>query len=464
MEKTLADFVKALRNAEVRVSPAESLDAMGVMELVGMRDRELLKHSLRLALAKSPEEKARFDTCFERFFAFAPFAQPGAASGNAHRGDSEALLRLAHGPEGMGGMHAEGHTGDAALSELSHLLIARDFAHLSLRLAEAARQAGLESMRALRDKSTLVFEILGLLGAQAVDADIDRYSGRDDAKALVTALRQARAYLMRQVREYVETQYRLHVDATGKRAVVEAAVEAHLAHVQPAYFDDVRAVVERLAQKLLAQHKRRRRRARRGVLDTRHTLRRNLAYEGIPFDLRWRRIKVQQPKVFALCDVSGSVARVARFLLLFLYSLNELLPEIRAFAFSNDLGEVSETFARLPMEEAIEDALFTWGKGTTDYGRSLYRFRSECIHEIDRRSTVIILGDGRNNYFDPKPQILRDISERAKQVLWLNPEPRAEWSTGDAEMHKFLPYCFRAEVCATLRDLERFADRLLMSA
>lgn len=468
MEKTVANFVKALRNAEVRVSPAETLDAMDVMELVGVRDRQLLKHSLCLALAKTPDEKARFDTCFERFFAFAPFGPRTAAKKSYFQGDPETLMGLAGATTGAQGMglprEIRGAAGDVGISELSRLLIARDFAQLSLRLAEAAERVGLDSMRSLRDKSTFVFEILRALGVDAVDADIDRFSSQDGAQALVTALRQARAYLSRQVREYVETQYLLHVDATGRRAIVQAAVEAHLAHVQPAYFDDVRKVVERLAEKLLAQHKRRRRRARRGLLDTRNTLRRNLAYEGVPFDLRWRKIKVQKPKVFALCDVSGSVARVARFLLLFLYSLNELLPDIRAFAFSNELGEVTQTFERLAVEEAVEEALFTWGKGTTDYARSLHQFRSECIHQIDRRSTVIILGDGRNNYFDPKPQILRDISERAKQVLWLNPEPKDEWNTGDAEMRKFVPYCFRAEVCTSIRDLERFADRLLTSA
>ena len=67
VDRTVVNFVKALRNAEVRVSPAETLDAMEVMRLVGMRDREILKHSLCLALAKTPEEKARFDVCFERF-------------------------------------------------------------------------------------------------------------------------------------------------------------------------------------------------------------------------------------------------------------------------------------------------------------------------------------------------------------------------------------------------------------
>ncbi|MEJ2133468.1 MAG: VWA domain-containing protein, partial [Gammaproteobacteria bacterium] len=248
--------------------------------------------------------------CFERFFAFGPFT-PRTVRKAYFQGDPEDLMAFASGARGMGlpRERVAWSDGDPPLGDLSRLLLARDFMQLSLRLAEAARVVGLDTMRALRDKSTFVLDILRALGVDEIDADIDHFSGVPGAEALVTALRQARAYLARQVREYVETQYLLHVDATGKRAIVEAAIEAHLSHVQPAYFDDVRKVVERLAEKLLAHHKRRRRRAHRGLLDTRHTLRRNLAYEGIPFDLRWRRIKVQKPKVFAICDVSGSVAR-----------------------------------------------------------------------------------------------------------------------------------------------------------
>ncbi len=167
--------------------------------------------------------------------------------------------------------------------------------------------------------------------------------------------------------------------------------------------------------------------------------------------------------MFALCDVSGSVSRVARFLLYLLYGLSDVLPNVRTFAFSNRLGEVSDQFRDKPIEAAIEEALFDWGKGNTDYGRAFLDFRELALNDVDHRSTVIILGDARNNYYEPHVDRLKAISQRAKRVLWLNPEPRENWGEGDSEMPRFAPHCFRVSRCNSLSDLERFAEALVAS-
>ncbi len=464
MDQTIVQFVRALRKADVRVSPAETLDAIRIAAFVGVADPRRFRDALAMALAKSVEDKARFGTCFDRFFAFEAFRPPAT---RAH---------LANPPEVPADDRAIRVLGADALATL---LLRDDRATLALRLAEAARAERIDGMQALRDKSGMVQALLARLGIAGLDAAIATFLATADgaggaavesAPALVpgrdvaTWLRGAKARLQRDVRDYVEAQYRVHVDATGRRGVLQAALTAQLTSIQPAYYDDVRAVVQRIAEKLTRQHRKRRRRARRGQLDLRRTLRANLAYDGALFDLRWRRTKVERPKVFAVCDVSGSVARVARFTMLLLYSLNELLPNVRTFAFSSQLGEVTELFDRLPIERAIDEALFLWGKGTTDYARAFTDLRNLCLQDIDRHSTVIILGDGRNNYFDPRPEMLAEIARRAKQVLWLNPEPRAQWQVGDAEMARFAPHCFRVDPCNSLRDLERFADQLLLSS
>jgi uncharacterized protein with von Willebrand factor type A (vWA) domain len=150
--------------------------------------------------------------------------------------------------------------------------------------------------------------------------------------------------------------------------------------------------------------------------------------------------------------------------LTFLYSLNEVLPKVRAFAFSNDLGEVTELFKRYALEEAIEMSLDDYGKGSTDYGQAFRRFKEIAYSDVDNRSTVIILGDSRNNYFAPGTEALKQISGKARQVIWLNPEPRSKWREGDAEMKLYLPYCQFADVCNSLSDLERMVSRVLRSA
>ena len=165
-----------------------------------------------------------------------------------------------------------------------------------------------------------------------------------------------------------------------------------------------------------------------------------------------------------LCDVSNSVARVARFLLLFLYELADVLPNIRAFAFSSRLGEVTDTMRNHATDTAIEEALFTWGKGNTDYARAFLDFRKLVGADLNQRSTMIVVGDGRNNYYDPRPDVFEQLARRTKQTFWLNPETRDQWREGDSEMRRYAPYCFRVDTCNKIRDIERFADRLLVAA
>jgi uncharacterized protein len=219
--------------------------------------------------------------------------------------------------------------------------------------------------------------------------------------------------------------------------------------------------VQRMARKLVAAYSQRRKIVRRGQLHVPRTLRRNMKYDDAIFDLHWKAVKAERPKVFAVCDVSGSVADYARFMLMFIYSLEEVLPKVRAFAFSSELGEVSDLFKRNPVDDAIALALRQYGSGSTDYGQALADFHKLCLADIDRRTTVIILGDARNNYGDARTDALKEIYERARRVIWLNPEARSLWNTGDSEMRHYSPYCHQVEECGTLAQLERVVNRLL---
>ena len=165
-----------------------------------------------------------------------------------------------------------------------------------------------------------------------------------------------------------------------------------------------------------------------------------------------------------ICDVSGSVAAVARFLLLFLYSVAEVLPAVRAFVFSSELAEVTDLFATQKVEDAVALTLRRHGWGSTDYGRAFAQLATQTLDDIDHRTTVLVLGDGRSNYGDPGHRELRRIHERARRVIWLNPEPRAFWNLGDSEMRRLSGACDRVESCRSLRQLERIVSELLRSA
>jgi len=447
MDVTLARFVSALRRAELRVSPAETLDALAVVNCIGVADPDLLRDALELTLAKSQEEKRHFAECFARFFEQLAFRTPAKQSFFRGVDRAATLSRL------------EPFVSRPTLDVVAGILTS-DRGALAMAVEQAARGAGIDSMQSLRDKPLLVGRIADALGANELERLMSSPPDELGGDA-AHALRYVRHYIKQEVQQYVDTQYRLTVDASGKRAILEAALAANLTQIPVEYRGELRRVIEKLAEQLARDHKRRRRRARRGQLDIKHTLRANIAYDETLFRLKWQRKRLEKATVFALCDVSGSVSRVARFLLYLLYGLSDVLPNIRTFAFSNRLGEVSEQFRDKPIEVAIEEALFDWGKGNTDYGRAFLDFRELALDDVDHRSTVIILGDARNNHYDPHVDRLKAIAQRAKRVLWLNPEPRESWGEGDSEMPRFAPHCFRVSRCNSLSDLERFAESLV---
>ena len=199
----------------------------------------------------------------------------------------------------------------------------------------------------------------------------------------------------------------------------------------------------------------------RGKLDIRRTVRRSLAHEGIPFELIWRTEKVDRPSIVCLCDVSRSVAAAAQFLLTFLYSLNEVVHDLRSFAFAGRLIEVDSLLAQLPVEEAIGQVLREIGFQQTDYGKSLEDFADKHLTCLDRHTTVIVLGDARSNYAGARLDIFAEIAKRSRAVIWLNPEPETYWGSGDSEMRRYERFCHIAQTCNTLAELEHIIEHVL---
>lgn len=223
-------------------------------------------------------------------------------------------------------------------------------------------------------------------------------------------------------------------------------------------------IIKKMARRLISVHSRRKRKSQRGMLDIRSTIRANQEYDGILFETIWKKTKVDRPKIVALCDVSGSVANVSRFFLMFLHSLTEILPNVRTFAFSNKAGEVTDLFENKDIEVAAAETLLLNGGGSTDYGQAFVDLEGLLENNIDRKTTVIILGDARSNYGDPRCDVLKTIQEKSKRILFLNPEPKSVWGTGDSEMLRFVPYCSKSKVCSSLFDLERVVDDMLRSS
>jgi uncharacterized protein with von Willebrand factor type A (vWA) domain len=495
MEQVLSNFIRALRNADVRISTAETLDAFRAAQLVGYGDRSLLKTALALTLPKTQDEKAVFDTCFDQFFSFRsrdarPPVEPPAATDSSSSAPGSASGESAG--EGGGGSQGE-QRGDRLVesnsarrrdvaradlpaqsqpvvaapsppeSALGQLLVRANELEISVAIANAGRQVNVHQIEVFTQKGVYTRRIMDALGHAELQLEISRLTDSPLAgdRRLARDLMHLRDWLRERVRGFVEHQFLLHADVTGRRLRDDLLRTMRLSALEQRHHRLLQEAVLRMARRLVSAYSHRRKVFRRGQLHVPRTLRRNMKYDDAVFDLHWKSVKVDRPRIFAICDVSGSVADYARFMLMILYSLDEVLPGVRSFAFSSDLGEVSELFARNDIEHAIALTLRQYGGGATDYGLALADFRRLCLDELDRRATVIILGDARNNYGDARTDVLKEIYERSKRVIWLNPEPRTMWNTGDSEMRHYAPYCHQVEECGTLAQLERFVSRLL---
>lgn len=486
MDQLLTNFIRALRNADIRISTAETLDAFSTIQLVGYGDRQLLKDSLGLVLPKTLDEKAAFDTCFDQFFSFRSHSelqpppaddseQEAAAAGNGQVGGGGGI-------QGTGGQSKQGgvqqtsaepaqtsadklEPGEmsAPQSALGQLLTRANSMEINIAINAAGQQVRVHEIEMFTQKGVYTRRILDAMGHTELQQEIltlaDSASIPD--RRLAQDLGHRRDWLRERVRDYVEHQFLLHADVSGRRLRESLLRDVRLSSIEQRHHRKLQEIVQRMARKLIAAYSQRRKIVRRGQLHVPRTLRRNMKYDDAIFDLHWKSVKADQPRVFAICDVSGSVADYARFMLMFIYSLEEVLPKVRTFAFSSELGEVSELFKRNSVEDAIALALRQFGSGSTDYGQALADFHKLCLDDIDRRTTVIILGDARNNYGDARTDALKEVYDRARRVIWLNPEARSLWNTGDSEMRHYSPYCHQVDECGTLAQLERVVSRLL---
>lgn len=443
-EQVLQNLIMALRASGVRISVSENIDAMNAVRLLGYAHRQLLKDSLSATLAKSRHETEIFETCFDRFFSLDNFSDP----------EIDSSL-----PQEIGSAGED--------SPLTQMLLSGDQAGLSLSMRHAAQEIGITGIRFFTQKSLYIQRILRGMGLEGLDRDI-RNLRRDDSaypREKARVLKGTRDLLFENVRDFVEQQYSLFAASANEEILEKYLRRVRLSNLEQQDFARMRGIMRKMVMRLNDLHSRRRKSSKRGCLDLKKTLRANLAYQGTPFDPRWKSKKIDRPDIVALCDVSRSVEAVARFLLLFLYSLNEELARIRSFIFCSNLVEVTHIFKEYDVEEALVRLQKGVGLGVllgrTDYGQVFRDFKETWLDAVTNKTTVLILGDARNNYADPEAGILKLLHQRSKRLIWLNPESPPFWGTGDSAMKTYLPYCSMVQKCSTVSHLERVVGSLL---
>jgi uncharacterized protein len=457
----LRRFLQVARGAGMRVSAAEGIDAARAVDVIGFGDRAVLKDTLGLILAKTPDEKVLYDEAFDLYFKRDAFSGGGTGDDEDSEDDGQDGQRS----QGQGQMGSGGE-GSGGGQSLGQLLENDDRAALATAMEQAAREAGIENIRFFTQKNLYARRILDRMGLRQAEREMEamRQAGTPQSIQRAQALESRVEQLRDAVRDFVERNLILFAKGETEKFREELLKSARLSNLERRDLDRMRILVRQMAKKLAARYAKTRRRRLRGQLDIRRTMRRNMGWGGIPFITVWKQKRIEKPRVMVLCDVSGSVAAMSQFLLMFLYALNEALSDIRSFAFAGSLIEVSEILEKQPVEQAITKIMETIGFGSSNFGNSFADFEDGWMKFVTNKTTIIILGDARGNRTDPRTDILGRMSQRAKRIIWLNPEYRSAWGTGDSDMYRYAPFCNLVTVCNTLRHLERAIADILDDA
>ncbi len=464
MDAKVVEFSNLLRRNGVRVSLAESMEACRALALTGLGERETVRAALRATMIKRGVDLPTYEQLFDLYFS--GLGEAIAATTEATRAalglEAQAFQELLE--ELRRWLAEQG----IELSELARALLAADTGSLERLLRDAAERARLGDIQQGFQEGRFAHAVAAALGMGGLAAELERLAAALAGGGAPPALR---AYVERRLQDLgdlVKAMVRAQLDrqdvSRRERQRLDSLAEKSFFYLTEEEIRRMQEAVTRLAQRLRNVISIRRRRARRGRFDSSATLRRNLQYGGVPFRVVFDRKRKDRPQVMVLCDVSDSVRNVSRFMLQFMYSLQDLYAKVRSYIFVAELGEITALFAERDINAAIESAL----RGElinvyahSDFGRAFRMFHRDHLAAVNKRTTVIVLGDARNNYNLPHEWVLKDIKQRAKQVIWLNPENRMTWGFGDSEMDRYAPYCTVVEECRNLNQLYRVIDRLV---
>lgn len=469
MQKILGDFIHALRQAGLPISSAETLDALNAVQLVGIDNGPLLKQALGITLTKRLEHRVIYDQVFDQYFHRHDFINSDdnddspATIPPATNASEDLTQTVCSSEEDRPGRINDPSLGPefSLASPLAQQLMTGDMSALQIMITSAATAAGAQDLSFITQVPMVTFRVMQALGDAQLQQELADLARRDDRAAEIQLLRQRRSKLQQQVRDYVEQQHLLFNQNVSQQLRQSNLQRVNLTSIDHRNYKLMGELVRKAAKQLASMHSRRRRVTKRGLLDVRRTIAANAAYDGFLFHTKWKSTRVERAKVIVICDVSGSVSEVARFLLLFLYSLQDVLPKVRSFVFSSRMAEVTQLFKQQDMDQALAEVIHKWANMRTDYGKALDDFQEMALADIDHRTTVIMLGDARNNNEDGNVSIWEEVYRRSQRVIWLNPEGEFSWDSADSIMGKYAPYCSHVETCNSLRDLNRILGTVL---
>ncbi len=476
MLELLAGFIQELREAGLPVSLTENLDAMNAIKHIPLEDREAFKYALAATLVKNNAHWRSFETVFEVYFSLRGKEylldqdEDGdgrdGASGDADAGDQPM--------SGQGG--AGGRMTNEELAEMLYRALMRGDEAMMRAIARQAveRFAGMEPGRPVGGTYYLYRTLRNLDLDNLFERLMDhsREESPDDLTPLEERL-EADEYQHRldQLKQEIEAEIRRRlvadrgVEAMAKTLRKPLPEDVDFMHASREEMANLKKAIYPLTRRLAVRLARKRRHGRKGPLDFRNTVRHSLSYGGVPAEPKFRYPRPSKPEIMVIADISGSVAAFARFTLHLVYAISSQFSKVRAFVFIDGLDEVTKYFEGV---EDIADAVHrvnteadvVWVDGHSDYGHAFEVFWKAYGKDIGPKTSVMILGDARNNYHSSQSWVVKEIQHKARHVFWLNPEPRSYWDTGDSIVGEYGIHCDGVYECRNLRQLEAFVERL----
>lgn len=463
MEQRVVEFVEVLRQNGLKVAVSEANDAVRALSEVGVEERDLTRATLKATLCKRAQDVAVFDRAFDFFFSGAAKTLEDIEKSLLARIEEEGLLQ---GDE----LKMIVWMMDRLAGQLSPLTMAAMNGNRGA-LAQIFRQASLQlDYSRIQNALQTGFysrRLLTAAGAENMRSDIDSIAKELKSRGLSTegveVVSRHLSQALRKVEDAARGEVQRQTSARLKKAT--AGVDDKALHtLSRKEVEIAQASVRKLAEKLKARLIRRQRSKRKGQLNPRRTLRKNLTAGGVPMVPQFRTRRPQRPDVVVLCDVSDSVRNASRLMLLFTWTLQSLFTRVRSFIFVSELGEVTRHFKDAKVEDALEAALsgdVISLSSNSNYGNALATFAKDYLGTITRRTTVFVIGDGRNNFNSPNVWALEDLKRKAKRVVWICTEPKPNWGFGDSEMGNYSKAVTQVVTVLSLSDLEKIAPQLV---
>ena len=466
----LNGFIAELRAVGIPASLTESLDAMQAVKHVPIEERDTFKYALAATLVKNQAHWRAFETVFEVYFSLRGPQYAIADNDDEEHGETDGEAP----PQAASGGAGEVLTPEELAELLYRALMSGD----SEMLARAARQAvrryaGMEPGRPVGGTYYLYrtlrnLDLDGVLERlmatqQNTDGEPDAFEQRLARDAYETRIAELKQQIEAEIRRRLVADRGVEAMARTLRKPLPSDID--FMHASREEMASLRKAIYPLTRKLAARLVRKRRHGRTGPLDFRSTVRHSLSYGGVPAEPKFRHPRPHKPEIMVVADVSGSVAAFARFTLHLVYALSSQFSKVRSFVFIDGLDEVTSLFEGTDdIAEAVHrvntEADVVWVDGHSDYGHAFGVFWDKFGDDIGPRTTVLILGDARNNYHAAESWIVKSVRSKAKQLYWLNPEPRSYWDTGDSIVGEYAPHCDGVFEVRNLRQLEAFVDRL----